>query len=56
VSDQPRLIAVAYPLKQASLNSMHERKMAFWPAYLPLSPIYGPNIFCAGHWRLSLAL
>src|SRR5207244_12733574 len=45
MSDQPRLIEVAFPLKQASLDSVHEKNVRhghistlhIWPARRPLA-------------------
>ena len=44
-NDQPRLIEVAFPLKQASLDSVHEKNVRhghistlhIWPATRPLA-------------------
>ena len=45
MTDQPRLIEVAFPLKQASLDSVHEKNVRqghistlhIWPACRPLA-------------------
>src|SRR5581483_8447042 len=45
MTDQPRLIEVAFPLKQASLDSVHEKNVRhghistlhIWPARRPLA-------------------
>jgi Protein of unknown function (DUF1156) len=44
--DRPRLIEVAFPLKQASLDSVHEKNVRhghistlhIWPARRPMGP------------------
>src|ERR1035441_1401489 len=46
MTDKPRLIEVAFPLKQASLTSVHEKNVRHghistlhtWPARRPLTP------------------
>lgn len=54
--DKPRLIEVAFPLKQASLDSVHEKNVRLghistlhiWPARRPLAACRAPPAGKAG--------